>query len=273
MSPRSHCTRRPQGVAMPVAREGGFSLIELMVAIVIALFLIGGVLTVEQGVKMSFQANDAFSQLEDNERFAMSTLGAIVERAGYYPSPNTNTIVTALPSDSTTTPQGALAPLAAGWYVYDSGAYGTDVLFVRYMTTSGQNINLCDGTVGITQTYTNNFYIAADTTNPSINGLYCDVQAGTGAWNTAVELASGVQSMSIMYGVHTTNYVTPADDNVDTYMNAAAVTSASDWPAVTSMQVQLQFLNPLYGKAPGQPQYVYFTRVIAIMGRTGSFVL
>ena len=79
--------------------------------------------------------------------------------------------------------------------------------------------------------------------------------------------------MSIMYGVHTTNYVTPADDNVDTYMNAAAVTSASDWPAVTSMQVQLQFLNPLYGKAPGQPQYVYFTRVIAIMGRTGSFVL
>ena len=136
---------------MPVARQGGFSLIELRVAIVIALFLIGGVLTVEQGVKMSFQANDAFSQLEDNERFAMSTLGAIVQRAGYYPSPNTNTIVTALPSDSTTTPQGALAPLAAGWYVYDSGAYGTDVLFVRYMTTAGQNINLCDGTVGATR--------------------------------------------------------------------------------------------------------------------------
>lgn len=259
---------------MPGSRQGGFSLIELMVAIVIALFLIGGVLTVEQGVKMSFQANDAFSQLEDNERFAMSTLAAIVGRAGYYPNPNINTIVTALPSDTTTTPQGASAPLAAGLYVYDSGTYGADVLFVRYMTTAGQNINLCDGTVGTTQTYTNNFYIAADTTNPSINGLYCEVQAGTGAWNGAgVELASGVQSMSIMYGVHTTNYVTPADDNVDTYMTAAALTGAGDWAAVTSMQVQLQFLNPLYGKAPGQPQYVYFTRVIAIMGRTGSFVL
>ena len=258
---------------MSPGSERGFSLIELMVAIVIALFLIGGVLTVEQGVKMSFQANDAFSQLEDNERFAMSTLGAIVERAGYYPAPNTNNLVTALPSDTTTTPQGASAPLAAGWYVYDSGTYGTDVLFIRYMTAAGQNINLCDGTVGTTQTYTNNFYIAADTTNPSINGLYCDVQTGTGAWAAAVELASGVQSMSIMYGVHTTNYVTPADDNVDTYMTAAAVTTAGDWAAVTSMQVQLQFLNPLYGKAPGQPQYVYFTRVIAIMGRTGSFVL
>jgi type IV pilus assembly protein PilW len=252
-----------------VSRQGGFSLIELSVAILIALFLIGGVLTVEQGVKMSYQANDSLSQLEDNERFAMSTIAAIVQRAGYYPAPNINTIVTALPSDSTTTPQGASAPLQAGWYVYDSGAYGTDVLFIRYMTTSGQNINLCDGTVGGTSTYTNNFYLAPDTATPSTNDLYCDVQVGTGGWNASVELVSGIQSMSIMYGVHTTNYVSPADDNVDTYMTAAAVTSGGYWGAVTSMQVQLQFLNPLYKTTPGQPHYVYFTRVIAIMGRTG----
>jgi type IV pilus assembly protein PilW len=259
---------------MSLRSQSGFSLIELMVAIVIALFLIGGVLTVEQGVKMSFQANDAFSQLEDNERFAMSTLAAIVERAGYYPNPNINTTVTALPADNTTTPQGANAPLVAGWYVYDSGTYGADVLFIRYMTATGQNINLCDGTVGTNHTYTNNFYIAADATNPSINDLYCDVQSGTGGWRTAVALVNNVQSMSIMYGVHTTNYANPPDDNVDTYMNAAAVTaSAAGWAGVTSMQITLQFTNPLYGKAPSQPQYVYFTRVIAIMGRTGSFVL
>ncbi len=253
-----------------VSGQGGFSLIELMVAIVIALFLIGGVLTVEQGVKMAYQANDSLSQLEDNERFAMSTIAAIVQRAGYFPNPNINTIVTALPSDNTTTPQGASAPLQAGWYVYDSGAYGTDVLFIRYMTSSGQNVNLCDGTVGVTQTYTNNFYLAPDTANPSTNDLYCDVQVGTGAWNTPpVELVSGIQSMSIMYGVHTTNYVNPADDNVDTYMEAAAVTSGGYWAAVTSIQVQLQFFNPLYKTTPGQPKYVYFTRVIAIMNRTG----
>ncbi|MGH8201117.1 MAG: PilW family protein [Steroidobacteraceae bacterium] len=254
-----------------VSRQGGFSLIELSVAILIALFLIGGVLTVEQGVKMSYQANDSLSQLEDNERFAMSTLASIVERAGYYPSPASTTLVTALPSDNTSTPQGANAPFLAGWYVYDSGTYGSDVLFVRYMTQSSQNINLCDGTVGANQTYTNNFYLAADASNPATNDLYCDVQPGTGGWNTSVELVSGIQNMYIKYGVYTTNYVTPpnpADNNVDTYLDAATVTSDGYWPAVTSIEITLKFLNPMY-KTPGQPQYVYFTRVIAVMGRTG----
>ena len=257
----SHCRR--------VAPQRGFTLIELMVAIVIALFLIGGILTVEQGVKMSYQANDAFSQLEDNERFAMSTLAAIVERAGYYPSPNTTNLVTALAAD-TTTNQGISAPLAAGWYVYDGGAVGSASLFIRFMTYAGMNMNLCDGTVGVTQTYTNNFYLVADAANPSTNDLYCAVQTGNGAWNTGQELVSGVQTMTIMYGVHTTPYNGDIDDNVDTYMTAANVTSGGYWPAVTSMQITLSFLNPLYGKTPGQPKFVYFTRVIAIMGRTGA---
>jgi type IV pilus assembly protein PilW len=255
-----------------VLRQGGFSLIELSVAILIALFLIGGVLTVEQGVKMSYQANDSLSQLEDNERFAMSTLASIVERAGYYPNPHNYTLSTALPSDNTATPQGASAPFLAGWYVYDSGTYGSDVLFIRYMTASGQNINLCDGTVGTAQSYANNFYLAADASNPATNDLYCDVQPGTGGWNAPVELVSGIQNMYIMYGVYTANYVTPPnppDNNVDTYMTAGAVTTGGYWPAVTSMEITLKFLNPMYGKTPGQPQYVYFTRVIAVMGRTG----
>ena len=95
--------------------------------------------------------------------------------------------MTALPSDNTTTPLGANAPLQAGWYVYDSGSYGSDSLLVRYMTPSGQNINLCDGTVGATQTYTNNFYLAADTTNPAptISTATCSPApaAGIRPWN------------------------------------------------------------------------------------------
>lgn len=277
MSLHVRSTRRPRGVSPQLSRQGGFSLIELSVAILIALFLIGGVLTVEQGIHSSYQDNSGLSQLEDNERFAMSLITEIVQKAGYYPNPATNTLVTALPAETTTTPQGASIPLQSGWYLYglDNAGSGNiapqDSFFVRYMTAAGQGINLCDGTTGGTASYTNYFYIAADATNASTYDLYCELQPGTGAaWNAAVPLVNGLAGITITYGVHTTTYVRP-DNNVDYYMSATSVGASSDWPNVTSIKVKLKFLNPLYQRT-GQPNYVYFTRVIAVMSRTGQEV-
>jgi hypothetical protein len=47
--------------------------------------------------------------------------------------------------------------------------------------------------------------------------------------------------------------------------------SAADWFNVTSVRVTLTFVNPMYSAATSaqSPQYVYFTRVIALQGRTG----
>ena len=263
MSPHFHSKRRPARLS----RQGGFSLIELSVAILIALFLIGGVLTVEQGVHTSYQDNSGLSQLQDNERFAMSLITEIVQRGGYYPNPSTNNLVTALPAENTTTPQGVNAVLAAGQYLFgvNSGATPQDSLLVRYMTASGQNINLCDGTAGATATYANYFYIAPDANVTGTNDLYCELQPGSAAaWNAAVPLVSGIVDMQIMYGVHTTG----TDNTVDTYMTATNVTANGDWSNVTSMQVTLKFLNPLWQRK-GQPHYVWFTRVIAVMSRAG----
>lgn len=275
MSLHARATRPPSGVTTKLLRQGGFSLVELSVAILIALFLIGGVLTVEQGVHTSYKDNSGLAQLEDNERFAMSLITEIVQRAGYYPNPATNSLATALPSENTTTPQGANAPLAGGQFIFgiDNAGSGNfapqDSLFVRYMTAAGQNINLCDGSSGGTATYTNYFYIAADATNPSTYDLYCELQDATGAgWNAAVPLVNGLAGVTLLYGVHTTTIVQP-DNNVDSYMTATNVTTNGDWLNVTSVQITLKFVNPLYGE-PGQTkQFVYFTRVIAIMSRTG----
>lgn len=253
-----------------ISRQRGFSLVELSVAILIALFLIGGVLTVEQGIHTSYQDNSGLSQLQDNERFAMSLITEIVQRGGYYPNPSTNNLTTALPSENTTTPQGMNAVLASGQFLFgvNSGATPQDSLLVRYMTAAGQGINLCDGTTGGTATAANVFYIAADAVNASTSDLYCELQPSNGAgWNAAVPLVNGIVDMQIMYGVHTTG----ADNNVDTYMTATNVTANGDWPNVTSLQVSLEFLNPLYQRK-GQPHYVWFTRVIAVMSRTGGDV-
>jgi len=248
--------------------QRGYSLIELSVAILIALFLIGGVLVVEQGVHRTYQDNSGIGQLQDEERFAMSLLTEVVQRAGYYPDPVDNTIVTALPAENTTTPQGAAAPLATGQYLFgiNSGSTPQDALFVRYMTASGQNIGLCDGTTntsGAAHTYTSYLYLSSDSSGYYLN---CELETDTAWAASPQQLVTGIVNMQILYGVHTTG----SGSDADTYLTATDVTSGSYWPDVTSVKITLKFVNPLYGKAPGQGQYVLFTRVVSIMSRVGA---
>ena len=70
-------------------RQFGFTLIELMVAILIGLFLIGGLLTLVGAMKRTGGIQDNLTQMQDNERLAMTLLTDTVQSAGYYPDPHT----------------------------------------------------------------------------------------------------------------------------------------------------------------------------------------
>jgi type IV pilus assembly protein PilW len=234
---------------MPAQR--GFSLIELLVAILIALFLIAGVIVVEQGVHRAYGDQSGLAKLQDEERFAMSMLTDVVSSAGYFPDPTTTSIVTALPST------GSPLNMAAGQSL--TGASGPpDSIYARFMTASGDGIDLCDGTTNTTGaniSYTSYLYVSG-------NQLYCQIQPGNGAaWSTAVPLVSDVTNMQVWYGINTSG----TDTNVDTYVPAASMTAAN-YQSVGSVMVLLTFLNPLYG-TPGQTQYTTFRRVIGVMGR------
>ncbi len=52
----------------------GFSLVELMVALVLGLLLIGGFLSLFSGSKATFQANEALARVQENMRFALNEL-------------------------------------------------------------------------------------------------------------------------------------------------------------------------------------------------------
>ena len=237
------------------ARQHGYSMIELLVAILIALFLIGGVIVVEQGVHRAYGDQSGISKLQDEERFAMSMLTDVVASAGYFPDPTSTSVVTALPST------GAPLSLAAGQTLYGT-AGPPDAIYVRFMTASGDGIDLCDGTTntsGANVSYTSYIYV-------SNNQLYCQVQPGAAAaWSSPVQLVNDVTNMQVWYGINTSG----TDNNVDTYIPAASM-AAANWPNVSSVMVQLTFLNPLYG-SPGQTapadQTVAFRRVISVMGR------
>lgn len=236
--------------------QRGLSLIEMMVAILIALFLIGGIIAVEEGVNLSYGQQSGLAQLQDEQRFAMSVLDGVIGTAGYFPDPLTNSLVTALPAS------GNFGTAGQAIYGPASGTFG-DSIYVRYMTEAGDGLTLCDGTSAATNTYTSYLYVAADTSGAGGDDLYCQLNGGT-----PVALVNGVTNMIILYGV-----ATGSDNNVTEYLTSAQVTAASYWPNVTSVQVQLTFTNPLYTQSGqtvnGQPATVTFTRVMSIMGRVG----
>jgi type IV pilus assembly protein PilW len=121
--------------------QQGLSLVEIMVAMVLSLILIGGVLQVFLGSKTSYRVNEALSRLQEDGRFSMEFLTRDVRMAGYSGCTRYGTVTNTLKNqtnldyDFTTgltgydnvpaTPPAALAGLS--W----TPRAGTDVLVVR----------------------------------------------------------------------------------------------------------------------------------------------
>ena len=65
------------------SRNNGFSLVELMIAVVIGLFLVMVVGTLYVNSRTTYVAQDANSRLQENARFAVELLGREIRVAGY----------------------------------------------------------------------------------------------------------------------------------------------------------------------------------------------
>lgn len=236
-------------------RLGGYSLVELLIALLIALFLIGGLLTIVQSMRNTFYAQSSLAQLEDGERLAMIMMTDVIQDAGYFPNPTTNSIDVALPQDGS---------IQAGQAIYGSSGAGApgDSFSVRFQTMSGDTINNCTGgtnTTGANHTYTNTFSVDAD------GNLDCTLSVD-GAAQAPVPLVSGVQNLQVWYGVRTNASV--ADNNVDTYLTAAQM-QTQYWLNITAVKIRITFTNPLAAQDPSQPTTKYIESVVGVMSRTG----
>ena len=253
MSSRPSTTMRRQARG-----QCGFTLIELMVTVGIALFLLGGLLTILQNVRATYGNQQALAQLQDQQRFAMTVLTDVIQAGGYFPDPGT-TITSALPA--------AGAYLAGQAFWGTQGAGGPDSIGVRYRTSNGDSVILCDGSTntgpGANQLYTNLFTVVPPA--PGVPGqLLCTLNG-----NPPLAIVSGVQGLSIYYGVKRNPGVT--DYNVDTYLTADQMLlppNGNDWGNISSVRVILTFTNPLAGQ-PGQQPTIIFERVIEVMSRAG----
>lgn len=239
--------------------QGGFTLVELMIALLIGLFLLGALIGIVQGNRRVFADQNQLAQLQDSERMAMTLMTDVIQSAGYFPDPTTNVATTSLP---------AAAPFAAGQSItgtYNAATPG-DTISLRYQTFSGaagsgDGILNCSGqsnTTGSNQVYVNTFQVT--------NGqLVCTLGA------TTYNLVSGVTNLTVLYGVKT-NVATTGND-IDTYLNANQMTAAY-WGRVIAVMVKLTFTNPLYNAAypNGQPQTFTMQRVVGVMNQAGPTV-
>ncbi len=65
------------------SRQAGLSLVELMVAMLLSLLLMGGVLQIFLSSKQTYSTNEALSHVQENGRFAMSFLTYDIRNAAY----------------------------------------------------------------------------------------------------------------------------------------------------------------------------------------------
>jgi len=235
--------------------QGGFTILEMMVALAIGLVVALGFTASFIGMKTSFNSQSSLTQLQDNERIAMAVLTSAVTQAGYFPTganPATSVAGKMTRADLYAGADTVGGSMAAMQYLYGTTA-GTptsttkETLSTAFVSAPGDGQLSCQGSSVASSTTTNvtlrnTFYV--DTTS---NTLGCTVQATAAATSTPTvtptnttftPLVTNVKSMSVLYGI---DY--DADGNVDTYMPASLVTTAQ-WSSVKSVRVTLNFINP-----------------------------
>lgn len=266
--------RRPHFPRIPNA-QAGFSLIELSIAMLIALFLLGGLVTLVMGTRRTSSTQTAQSQLQDNQRIAMTVIGNVVQKAGYFPDPQAQQLSDFVAETFTG------VSLIAGQVLGGTSTAPSDTIVVRFFpprTDPNATVIDCAGQSNPAPSsaptaidsfwYTNTFQVATVGTTSWLQCL--SRTSGAGATLT-INLIPNVKKMVVLYGVSvggTTN-----DYSVVQYLSAAQVTAAAAWPNVTAVKVTLTFLQPAYGSTGGDGQMstttTDFTRVIPIMSRSG----
>jgi type IV pilus assembly protein PilW len=251
------------------APQRGFTLVELMVTVAIALFLLGGLLTIVQNVRAANLNQTALAQLQDEQRFAMTVLTDAIQSAGYFGDPLTETTGNFGPA-ANPAPTAAFQP---GWILAGSHVAGVadalaqDSIATRFQTKQSYGPILCNGTdtslIAAPNTYTIQFTVAA---TPAGSQLLCSVNGAA-----PVPLVTGVTAMAIYYGVKRDPAL--ADYNVDTYLTwdqmvPNAANGTNDYLSISSVRIVLTFANPLFPQA-NQPATITIERVVEVMARAG----
>ncbi len=241
----------------------GFTMIELMIAVTVTLFLIGGALAMLQSTRKTYATQSQLAQLQDNERLVMTFMAEVIESAGYTPSPQTYMNSTVLPGPVTVSGTTFTTPGQGVFGTYNAAAPG-DTVTIRYGAgpAASDTIFNCAGTQNTTtvpyDVFVNKFWVDNTVaTNPILKCTFTPTSTGTAQ---IVPLVNGVKSLTILYGVKRST--TNTGSCTDTYLNASQM-AAADWTEVCSVSITATFMNPINATT------ITVQRVVAVMNWAG----
>lgn len=254
---------------MPERAQQGFSLIELMIAVLLGLLVLAGVTSIFLGSKQSFRTHESVSQVQEGGRFLGYVFYPYLRLAGHLSNPLTQTVTPAIfrrnateglgtpPSSAiadakldpaVADPNPAVDVRRALWGVDNAENVlgveplaGTDVIVVRYMGSADGTLSTCVGgaAVAANQMAENVFFVGQP--DAGLSSLSCraavwtlnlpggGVPAGAAVERGIEPLVTGVQDMQILYGQDTDNNGTP-----NIYRTANQVTN---WQQISSVRI------------------------------------
>jgi type IV pilus assembly protein PilW len=205
------------------ARQTGLTLIEIMIALLIGAFLLGGVLQIFLGSKQTYRMQDNLAKLQENGRFAMEFLAKDIRMAGYWGCLKSGAVAGHMDiEDKYIVPSDP----SQGRELVLKGAFSQSV--PPAITIAGVS---CGNDIDTTAAYYTN---TSSTVRYTINN---NVLQRTDAAGNYQDLIGGIDSAQVFYGVDT-DAVGTAGFGTPNYYVAGATTKA-DWDKVVSIRITL----------------------------------
>lgn len=224
----------------------GTSLVELMIAMTIGLFLVIAVTSIYLVIKKNFIGSTSITSSQESYRLVLNNISRSIQTAGYIISPFTETQETVFTANTLFKNDGQFI-------------YGTETnsksFSVRYQTSSGDSVLNCNGTsneTGANVIFTNTFTLEGNT-------LTCSSSFNNEA-ATKTNVAENISELNILYGFDSNN-----DQKIDSYVNAASIDS-NNWNSVYSVRLAIKFLDTSDSKKTAMPNY--YIQYINLMNKT-----
>ena len=211
-------------------KQYGLSLVELLIAMVLGLFLTAGALEMMLASRSLERTTDDVSRIQENGRFAIEFLAKDIRLAGHNVSQDAGFRQGFYDGDCT----AAFSPCTA-----DGGGNTSDRIGIKLDPTHDQD---CTGTNVPEDEVVVNLYYIADEDNNGVPSLYCrGFNDFTSTWNSAAQpLVDGIENMQLLFGISDLT-----DGNrVSHYINAGDVT-ALEWEAIGAVRLSLLVNNGL----------------------------